>query len=164
VRIGACSRMQQPYSDLELALGRALTEAISPEEAPYFDDIVAAESKPQRKRGDHELGFGVPTEALPTISAAILVLCKPILEFVWENALDAAGKVVKDATDAARSEFERRVFAWVKRRFSKPSPISSTPERLQAFIAAMRKDAAEAGLDQEATDRLMATLLEGFEN
>jgi hypothetical protein len=156
--------MQEPHSDLELALGKALTETLSPEEAPYFDDIVASASKPQKKRGDHELGFGVPTEVLPTISAAVVVLCKPILEFMWENARDAAGKVVKDATDAVRSEFERRLFDWIKRKFSKPSPISASPERLRAFVEAMKKDAAETGLDQDTTDRLMATLLEGFEN
>lgn len=156
--------MQEAYSDLELALGKALTETLSPEEAPYFDDIVGAPSKPQKKRGDHELGFGVPTEVLPTVSAAVLVLCKPILEFMWENARDAAGKVVKDATDAIRSEFERRLFDWVKRKFSKPSPISAQPEKLQAFVEAMKKDAAEAGLGKDATDRLISTLLEGFEN
>lgn len=154
--------MQQPYSDLELTLGRALTEALSPEEAPYFDDIVAVASKPKRKPGDHELGFGIPTEDLPTLSAALLVLCKPILEFIWENARDAAGKLVKDATDAVRSEFERRLFEWIKRKLRKPSPISAPPERLQAFIEAMKKDAAEAGLDQDTTDRMIATLLEGF--
>lgn len=156
--------MEEPFSDLQLALGKALTETLSPEEAPYFDDIVAAASKPQKKRGDHELGFGVPTEVLPTISAAIVLLSKPILEFIWENARDAAGKVVKDATDAVRSEFERRLFEWIKRKFSKPSPITVQPDRLGAFVEIMKKDAAETGLDPETTDRLIATLLEGFEN
>jgi len=156
--------MQEAHSDLELALGRALTETLSPEEAPYFDNIVEAASKPQKKRGDHELGFGVPTDALPTISAAVLVLCKPILDFVWENARDAAGKLVKDATEAIRSEFERRLFDWIRRKFQKPSPVSASPEKLRDFVEAMKKDAAETGLDPETTDRLMATLLDAFEN
>jgi hypothetical protein len=153
---------RRKYSDLELGLGRALTEVVSPDEAPYFDDIIATATRAEQKRGDHELGFGIPTEDFATVSAAILFLCKPILEFVWQNARDAAGKLIKDATDEVRLEFERRLFDWIKRRLRKPRPVLVPHETLEVFIETMRKDANEAGLDREATDRLIATLIDGF--
>ncbi|UGY07456.1 hypothetical protein [Bradyrhizobium quebecense] len=54
------------------------------------------------------------------------------------------------------------MFDWIKGRFQKPGPISPSPASIQSFVEVIKKDAAEAGLDQATTDQLIATLLEGF--
>lgn len=154
---------RQNYTDLELSLGRTLTETVAPDKSPFFDDIVAVSTAPVKKRGDHELGFGISADDVGTVSAVLLVLSKPILTFIWENARDVAGQLIKDATDQVRLAFERRLSDWIKHRFHKPSPITVPPEKLDAFIETIKKDAGSAGLDQSATDRLVSALREGMQ-
>ncbi|UPK37901.1 hypothetical protein IVB18_11700 [Bradyrhizobium sp. 186] len=111
------------YSVLELQLGQALVEAVAPEEMEFFDAIAAA-PKPSGKKRDHALGFGVPTgEDLGSISAALLVLCKPLLTFLWENAKDASGLLIKDLSEQARLALEKHLGEWFVRRFKKPDPL-----------------------------------------
>jgi hypothetical protein len=145
------------YAELEIQLGRALTETVAPDEVQFFDDIVAASTAPAKKR-DHTLGFGIPADDMATISAGILVLCKPILAFVWSNACDAAGQLFKDATDQVRIAFEKRLSDWFKLKFDKPSPVVVPAEKLDAFLETLKKDAGSIGLDQNASDKLIETL------
>ncbi|MDA9414075.1 hypothetical protein XH81_04240 [Bradyrhizobium sp. CCBAU 25360] len=150
------------YSALELQLGKALAATVAPEEIDFFDAIAAA---PQQsgKRRDHELGFGVPSgDDLATISAALLVLCKPILNFIWANAKDATGQLIKSATEQARLALEKRLGDWFASRFKKPSPITIAPEKLEELIAKLTVDAKSLDLDEAALLRLTTTLRDGF--
>jgi hypothetical protein len=153
----------QRYTKLEVALARAMVDKVAPEEAPYFDAIVAATAAPREKPGDQELGFGVPIDA-DTVSAAILVLSGSVLKFILDTARDAAGQLFKDAAEKIRLTFEQRLFAWFEARFPKPAPISIPPEELNRFIPTIEKQAAAAGLDDEETARLVVTLRKMLEN
>ncbi len=145
------------YSKLELQLGQALVATAAPEEMEYFDEIAAA-PKPSGKKRDHTLGFGLPAGEVGTISAAILVLCKPILAFIWDNACDAAGQLIKDASDQARTALEKRLGEWFTRHFKKPKPVTIPPDKLEEFIGTLKSNAASLNLDEDAFARLTAAL------
>jgi hypothetical protein len=98
-----------------------------------------------------------------TISAALLVLCKPILAFIWDNAKDAAGQLIKDATDQARHALEKRLGDWFTRHFKKPSPVSVPSEKVDELIAKLKSDAASLNLDENASLRLITALRTGLQ-
>jgi hypothetical protein len=151
------------YSELELDFAEALTASLAPEEVPYFKDLVVASDKPPKTRGDHELGFGVPAVDAGTVTAAMLVLCKPILEFIWDNAKDVAGQLVKDASDQARLQFELALKSWIKRHFNKPAPLEISPDKLETLSETLNSEAKSIGLDEDTTARLIATLKAGLQ-
>jgi hypothetical protein len=148
------------HSDLEVQLGRTLTAQIAPDELPYFDEVVAAMAAPPAKRRDNPLGFGVGD--IGSVSAVLLVLCKPILDFIWENAKDSAGQLIKDAGSAARVAFENKLTQWMGRKLQKPAPITLPPEKLEHFIDSIKRESMAIGLDQAASSRLTAALRECF--
>lgn len=144
-------------SELELQLGQALLVTIAPEEEEYFDAIAAAPKSPTKKR-DHALGFGIPDGELGTVSAAILVLCKPILAFIWDNARDVAGQFIKDATDQARVGLEKRLGEWFTHHMKKPGPVTISPEKVEELIGSLKKDATALKLDDDEFSRLATAL------
>jgi hypothetical protein len=151
------------YSALELQLGQALVEAVAPEEMEFFDAIAAA-PKPSGKKRDHALGFGVPTgEDLGSISAALLVLCKPLLTFLWENAKDASGLLIKDLSEQARLALEKHLGEWFVRRFKRPRPVTISSDKVDELVAKLRNDAASLNLDEAALSRLTSTLRDGLQ-
>jgi hypothetical protein len=145
------------YSELEVELGRSLTDIVAPAESPFFDDIVAAANSPTKRHKDHTLGFGVPVE-MGSIGAVILVLSKPILEFLWENTRDALGHFIKDSSDQVRAAAEKRIADWIKRRFPRPSPIDVPPEKIDSLVETIKERATTIGLNPEASDRLAVAL------
>jgi hypothetical protein len=148
----------EQFTALEIQLGQALVDSVSPDEAPYFDDIVAAASSPSKKRRDNALGFGVPVGDIGAISAAILVLCKPILSFIWEYACEAAGQMMKDLTEQTRLTLEKRISDWIRKKFQKPSPIEVPPEKLEAFLESIKEQSLLLGLDNDKSVRLINML------
>ena len=150
------------YTEVEIELGRALTLSIAPDEASFYDDVVAAASSPSKGK-DHTLGFGVPGEIAP-ITTAIILLSKPILSFIWENARGAAGQLIKGATDQVRLAFEKRIADWIQRRFQKPSPIEVSPEKLEAFLETVKQQTLSIGLDEKASVRVVGALRECFKH
>jgi len=157
------SPSSQAYSILELQLGQALVATVAPEEIEFFDAIAAAPQQRSKKR-DHELGFGVPAgEDIATISATLLVLCKPILNFIWDNAKDATGQLIKNITEQARQVLEKRLGDWFTSRFQKPTPVTIPPEKLDELIAKLESDAKTLGLDETTLSRLTTTLRSGFQ-
>jgi hypothetical protein len=146
------------FTDLEIQLGRALVSSVSPDEAPYFDDVVAAVSSPTKNRGDHTLGFGVSVNDIGAVSEVILALCGPILSFIWEYARDAAGQVMKDLSEQARLALEKRIAEWMRHKFQKPSPIEVPPEKLEGFLESIKQQSLLLGLDKENSARLITVL------
>jgi hypothetical protein len=145
------------YTELEVELGRSLTDIVAPAESPFFDDIVAAANSPTKRHKDHTLGFGVPVE-MGSIGAVILVLSKPILEFLWENTRDALGHFIKDSSEQVRAAAEKRIADWIKKRFPKPSPIDVPPDKIDTLVEAIKQQARTIGLNPEASDRLAVAL------
>ena len=145
-------------NQLQRDLGRALTASVAPEEVPYFDEIVTASTRRGKARGDHELGFGVSADEVSTVSLAIFVSCKPVMEFLWDAARDAAGQLIKDEGQQMRLAFEKRISEWIERKLEKPSPVTATPEKLDSFLNTIAKDAQSSGLDKDTTERVVETL------
>ncbi len=152
------------HTELEIQFGQALTEVVAPEEAPYFRDIAGASAVPANtKHGDHELGFGIPGGDIGTVSAVILVLSKPILEFILDNVRDVGWQLIKDAADQVRLAFEHRVTEWIKRRFAKPLGAQLPAEKLNVLLERVKTDAAGLDLDPIATEKLVTALRHALE-
>jgi len=150
------------YSVLELQLGQALVAVVAPEEIEFFDAIATGPKQSGKKR-DHTLGFGIPSgEDVGTISAALLVLCKPILTFIWDHAKDAAGLLIKDLTEQGRLALEEHLGEWFSRRFKKPAPVTIPAEKMDELIAKLKNDAASLDFDEATLLRLTSTLRDGL--
>jgi hypothetical protein len=139
------------YTELEVELGRSLTDIVAPAESPFFNDIVVAANSPAQRHKDHTLGFGVPAE-MGSIAAVILVLSKPILAFLWENTRDALGHFIKDSSEQVRAAAEKRIAEWIKKRFPKPSPIDVPPDKVDSLIEAIKQQATWPAPGSEDTE------------
>ena len=150
-----------PNSDaLEAGLARALTEAVAPQESPFFDDILALTRKPRAKGKDYTLGFGV---SAGDVAALVLIdLAKPIVRFVWENAKDATGALIKDASQNAKTIIEHKMSTWLDHKMNGRAPISLSSGKLDELITAVEQEAVSRKLDPAALVRLSETLRSTF--
>jgi len=148
---------QKSQEDIQHSLARTLVALVVPEEESLFDDLVKP-SGPQRKKGrDHTLGFGVSAEQLAAASG-LLAISKPILEFIWANAKDAAGDLIKDAAGEAKNILEKKMQRWIKSKFNEPPPVKLPAEKLALLVADIKADATKLGLDETTSDRLESVL------
>jgi hypothetical protein len=152
-----------PNSDaLEAGLARALTEAVAPQETPFFDDILAMTRKPRAKGKDHTLGFGVSAGDVAAITLVLIDLAKPILRFIWANAKDATGALIKDASQSAKMIIEQKMSVWLDHKLNGRAPISLPSGKLDELIATVEQQAVSLKLDAGALVRLSETLRSAF--
>jgi hypothetical protein len=152
----------QDSNTLEIKLARALTDAVAPQESPFFDDLLATARNPPSKKKDHTLGFGVSAGDLAAVALVLIDLAKPILLFIWENAKDATGALIKDATQSAKTIIEEKMRTWVDHKLNGRPPIVLSSDKLDELIAKVEQDAALLKLDASATARLSNTLRSAF--
>jgi len=100
-------RLSSSLGGLQFELGRALTSQVAPEEEPFYDEIVFASTKASTPAKDRTLGFGVSLGDIGVASGVLFALSKPILDFIWDNAKDAAGDFIKDETGAINTSFAK---------------------------------------------------------
>jgi hypothetical protein len=152
-----------PNSDaLEASLARALTDAVAPQESPFFDDILAMTRNPRAKRKDHTLGFGVSAGDVAAITLVLIDLAKPIIRFVWDNAKDATGALIRDASQNAKTIIEQKMSAWLDHKLNGRAPISLPSGKLDELIAAVEQQAVSLKLDSVALIRLLDILRSSF--
>jgi hypothetical protein len=147
---------------LEIKFARALTDAVAPEESPFFDDLLASIRNPPSKRKDHTLGFGVSAGDIAAVALVLIDLAKPILSFIWENAKDATGALIKDASEHAKTVIEEKMSTWLDHKLKGAPPLALSPGKLEELIEKVEKDAAALKLDASATTRLCDTLRSAF--
>jgi len=154
-----------PASDahaLEIKLARALTDAVVPQESPFFDDLLAARQKPSSKGKDHDLGFGVSAGDVVAITFVLIDLSKPIFRFIWDNAKDATGALIKDASENAKTLIEKKMSTWLDHKLNGPAPVTLSSSQLEELIAKVGREAAALKLDPSALGRLDKTLRSAF--
>jgi hypothetical protein len=147
--------MPNPLASLQTELGRALLTKVAPEEEPFYDDIVLAQNSKTKKSRDRTLGFGVSLGDIGIASGASYLLAKPILDFLWDKAKDAAGDLIKDEAQTATKALAHRFVSWLKSNFEGPSPVRISPDERNLLVADLTKDAEKIGLDKDLTGKLV---------
>lgn len=142
---------------LALELGRELTRAIAPEELEFFDELAFAGQKPASKGKDRVLGFGVHELATGAVSAAMFSIAKDALAFLWLNAKDETGALIKDLS----AEAHKRVASAFKKRLSTHDTsgvVSLSAEDAGKLEVLIRERAAPLGMSDADRDRLVAAV------
>jgi hypothetical protein len=147
---------------LEIKLARALTDAVVPQELPFFDDLVAVRGKPSSKGKDHSLGFGVSAGDVVAITFVLIDLSKPIFRFVWDNAKDATGALIKDASETAKTLIEQKMGTWLDHKLNGPAPVVLSASQLEELITNVEREARALKLDSATLGRLDQTLRSAF--
>jgi hypothetical protein len=148
---------QPTFSELEISMGRVLTDAVVPEETEFFDELIAQSGKSALRR-DHSLGFGVSAEASGAIAAILVGIGKIVLGFLWENGKDAVGNIVKDLSEELRTAIKARMKAWSDSKAKGTSPIVLSSESMTSLLATVKSKANERGMTQDETEKLCDTL------
>jgi hypothetical protein len=146
-----------PSRELEQSLGAALVASVAPEEAPYFDELTSASAK-AAVQTDHELAFGVSVETVGIASMAMLTIAKLLLSFVWANAKDSAGTLIRDTAEDARKLFEKKLQAWIKSGLKEPVAARIPEAKAKEAIASLTAEAKRLGLNAEQTKALSTKL------
>jgi hypothetical protein len=153
---------RQPNEDLELTLGRALAYKVVPEEAPFFDEFIAAAGASKVHRKDRTLGFGGSVEDIGATCLVLYTLSRPLLHFIWENAKDSAGHLIRDTAESVRISFENHLRRWLDGGLTEPPPLKLPPDKVARIIEQLKKDAASLGLDEAASKHLETVLRNSF--
>lgn len=131
---------------LQTSLARSLVSSVAPEEAEYFDEIILQQQSSRRHR-DEELGSGLSIADIGVASMAVLTISKPLLNFIWENARDSAGELVRHASEDVRLAFERRLDAWINGGAKDHLPAALPPDTTKATINSLVEEASVHGLN-----------------
>src|SRR5437868_11813908 len=99
---------QATGKSIAIELGRVVTRKVAPEEYPFYDELLAASKAPPRRAKDRSLGFGVESFVDSAVSVAIFEVCKSALRFIWLNARDPLGQLIKQMTADAANEMEKQ--------------------------------------------------------
>jgi hypothetical protein len=92
----------------------------------------------------------------------LIDLAKPILLFIWENAKDATGALIKDTTQDARTLIVQKVHTWLDHKLNGRPPFVISSANLATLITTVEQKAAALNLDAATTSRLSDTLRTAF--
>src|SRR5581483_9697983 len=136
--------MANPADDeLALEFGRVLTEQISPDEGPFYDELITAYRSPIPARRDRTLAFGVSPDSV--LALALLEVGKVVLQGIWSVLQPMLSGLVHDSADALRAELSEKLKDWIKSKFKKPIPVTIKPDDVQNILTSVREAAARQG-------------------
>jgi hypothetical protein len=142
--------------DVKENLSRAITKEmvldIAPEESDFFEDILENDKKANRN-ADEYLGFGGDDTAMVFVTTIIFGCCKEVVAFIWENAKDSAGQLIKDSSKSAQEAIAK----WIKGKITgskDPSPIQLSKDTITDLTRMVLASPDAAKLTQEQQVKL----------
>jgi hypothetical protein len=149
----------QDFAGLTREFGRSLTELVSPEEVPFFDELMDAHERPTKAKKDRALAFGIDEVA---VVVALSDVGRVVLKGLWDAIQPSVAGVAQDAANEIRSEVGERIKKWIRGRFTIPVPLKLKPEEIQKIVASAEQTASQQGLDEGQVLKVRQLILQAI--
>lgn len=143
---------------LQRELGRAITELATPDELPYFDEVVDASMNKSNVRSDHVLGFGVSEGMTAMVATFAYAAAANLLQLLWEAAKPSVQELAQKGAAEVSSLLTERFKAWIDNRFRTPPPAELTVRQRDEFLHKWLEEASRSGLSEADLDKFHAAL------
>lgn len=142
-------------NEMSHEFGRVLAEEVAPEEVFFYDEVIAASSKPYRKHRDADLAFGVSVEgvALPVFLAMV---GKMVVSQIWAAAQPTIESLAREAAEEARKVLLDRLKNWIARKLSGPPPVRLNDHAIGELVLSVERSAAENAISTIVRDSIVA--------
>jgi hypothetical protein len=145
------SKLKQVINEQAFDLGAVLVAEFAPEEAELYPELIAAYRRDAgASGGDHPLGMGLG-EIVSAVSPVLFEVGGVVVAGLWAIAKTTTEKSVEDA-------IAPRITDWIKRRFTKPAPLTLTDRQIEAILDAVESKVARMKLPREMKHQVVSAV------